>query len=481
MRKRNEGSKDLFRKIMTEKVKMPSGASANACKLIKGLLNRNVESRLGTTRNKMFEVGGVASIKNLSFFEQINWVKLEKKDAAPPVTLDVDNEHDLQHFHDDFVKMELPRSVIEMSKDDFTQHRIESEHFRGFSFIHDGFVLPERDQKQLDAYWNTVDEDGESLSDVASSKCEDEGIPPAVEAKKKRPPRKKNKNKAADGATGSKPCTPAQSTTGSPPSSEVGEEQDRSVDEVTMTSSTPAVAKVADIPHAKIPVNTVVTKTAEVSLTDKANGEKTPGISHKNIELKKISPSLNPASNAWTPPAQELNTQSTPSLLKTVAQGIPSTPKLPVGQWQPVGPATGKLGNANTRPTPWANSYAETPHSKGKNGWNTVAPGCSGRGIRQQPGQGPRTRLGGNPWGGPTSTPVPPAPISDVASSPSSDWRSHAMSHRTPGDSRAIRKTPLPPQQQTWPSLDDPPLPSKSTAKATTPAPKLQGAWAKRG
>ena len=68
IRKRNEGSKDLFRKIMTEKVKMPSGASAHACKLLKGLLNRNVANRLGTTRNKMFEVGGVAAIKNLPFF-----------------------------------------------------------------------------------------------------------------------------------------------------------------------------------------------------------------------------------------------------------------------------------------------------------------------------------------------------------------------------------------------------------------------------
>jgi serine/threonine protein kinase len=34
------GAKDLFRKIMTERVRMPTHASANACKVLKGLLNR---------------------------------------------------------------------------------------------------------------------------------------------------------------------------------------------------------------------------------------------------------------------------------------------------------------------------------------------------------------------------------------------------------------------------------------------------------
>ena len=36
------GAKDLFRKIMTERVRMPNHASANACKVLKGLLNRYV-------------------------------------------------------------------------------------------------------------------------------------------------------------------------------------------------------------------------------------------------------------------------------------------------------------------------------------------------------------------------------------------------------------------------------------------------------
>jgi serine/threonine protein kinase len=41
-----QGSKELFRKIMSEKVKMPAGSTAPACKLLKGLLNRNPDARI---------------------------------------------------------------------------------------------------------------------------------------------------------------------------------------------------------------------------------------------------------------------------------------------------------------------------------------------------------------------------------------------------------------------------------------------------
>ena len=43
-----------------------------------------------------------------------------------------------------FVNMALPRSVKELSKLDFLPRHCESDKFRGFSFIGDGFPLPER-------------------------------------------------------------------------------------------------------------------------------------------------------------------------------------------------------------------------------------------------------------------------------------------------------------------------------------------------
>lgn len=476
-RKRNEGSKDLFRKIMTEKVKMPSGASAGACKLLKGLLNRNVETRLGTTRNKMFEVGGVAAIKTLPFFEEIEWENLVKKEVEPPVKLDVDDERDLRHFHDEFVNMALPRSVVEMSKDDFTPRRVESEDFRGFSFIHDGFALPERDQKELDAYWNSVDEDGESASDVASSKCDNEDAPPVVEPKKKRPPRKRKKKKAADAAGASAPCTPAQSDVGSSPPSEAGGAAAPSGDEVVKSSHTPD-SKSSNEPQIQNPGNPVATDTTErhQNGTDNKNETPTENAGNKKDANKTKNP-LNPTRKAWAPSAQQPKARPTSPAPKAGA-AVPAAPKPSVEEWQSVAPSSGKLGKGKN--SPWAKSQTQTPPFKGKNGWNTL-PSASGRGVAHQPGQSHRpARPSGNPWGAAARNRPPPAP-SAVPASPSSDWRHHTMSRRTPGEDQSTRKTPLPPQQQQWPSLDDPPLPSKSTRKPKAATPKLQGAWASRG
>lgn len=43
--------------------RMPDGASAEACKLLKGLLNRNPNQRLGAMKGTMFEVGGTGALK----------------------------------------------------------------------------------------------------------------------------------------------------------------------------------------------------------------------------------------------------------------------------------------------------------------------------------------------------------------------------------------------------------------------------------
>mmetsp|Transcript_26555 Transcript_26555/g.37411 ORF Transcript_26555/g.37411 Transcript_26555/m.37411 type:complete len:859 (-) Transcript_26555:119-2695(-) len=207
-----KGAKDLFRKIMQERVRMPDGASASACKLLKGLLNRNVQARWGAAKSTMFDVGGVAGLKQCDFFKGLDWEKLEMKEIDPPLTFDVDGDDDLRHFHDEFLQMPLPRSVTEMSNDNFEPRRCASDAFRGFSFVQHDFELPERRLSEEHTYWNKIEEDGESASECASSKMDFDGDddqqaladPPleTVAEKKKRPPRKrKKKKKAADGET----------------------------------------------------------------------------------------------------------------------------------------------------------------------------------------------------------------------------------------------------------------------------------------
>jgi hypothetical protein len=139
-----KGAKDLFRKIMNDRVKMPDCASASTCVLLKGLLNRNAMARFGAAKGTMFQVGGVAQVKCLAFFSHIDWNLLEQKKVEPPETLEVDNDEDLRHFYDEFTSMGLPRSVLEMNKEDFKPRRCQSGAFRGFSFIQEDFELPER-------------------------------------------------------------------------------------------------------------------------------------------------------------------------------------------------------------------------------------------------------------------------------------------------------------------------------------------------
>lgn len=96
-----KGSKDLFRKIMSERVRMPDGASACACKLLKGLLNRDVNKRLGSAKGTFLEVGGVAALKQQTFFSGLDWGKLELKEIEPPEDFSVSHDEDLRHFHDE--------------------------------------------------------------------------------------------------------------------------------------------------------------------------------------------------------------------------------------------------------------------------------------------------------------------------------------------------------------------------------------------
>lgn len=163
-----KGAKDLFNKIMKDRVRMPEGLTKEACVLLKGLLKKNATARLGATKGTYLEVGGVTQVKQLDFFKKIDWRLLEMKEIDPPLTSDVENDHDLRHFFDEFTNMALPRSVKEMSEDDFQPRRCKSDAFRGFSFVHSDFNLPDRTEEHQSNYWNNVEEDGESLSEAAS-------------------------------------------------------------------------------------------------------------------------------------------------------------------------------------------------------------------------------------------------------------------------------------------------------------------------
>ncbi|CAB9509209.1 activated protein kinase catalytic subunit alpha-1 [Seminavis robusta] len=516
------GSKDLFRKIMSEKVKMPDGASAAACKLLKGLLHRTPHSRLGAARSTMFEVGGPAGLKKVDFFKTIDWEKLERKEVEPPERLTVQNDQDLQHFHDEFTTMPLPRSVVVETHDSFVARRIESDNFRGFSFIQEDFMLPERDQQELENYWNSADEEGESESECASSKMgSDDGKPqepivPIEPEKKKRPPRKrKKKNKVAETAANIAGAGSDLALSVKSEESDVTPKQQH--------ASTPVNGAITTPPKAETVAAKVSPQNAKPATTQKSKTLHAAPAHPPKVDARQAAKAGPPGTTPKAQPLQQQPTRQQPG------RGQPKqpqrNPQQPWGQQQQpysldrsrnlkyappqrrgLAPTQGSLEGAGPH-------YSQQHGVQQKKGWTVVAQptatppaprGWANQSTPNRPspqtqstptrptGPNPTTPRGPAPgsWAAKISSqkpptraakimepPPPPSPMTtrqaivDVPPSPSSDWRSHTMS---PSPRKA--KT-----AENWPGLSD--FPAPPTLKPTTPSKAmkpLQGAWASR-
>ena len=462
---------------------MPIGSTAEACKLLKGLLNRNPDARWGAAKSKMFEVGGVAGLKQAAFFAKIDWKKLERKELEPPYILKVDNEHDLRNFHDEFTSMPLPRSVKEISMDNMPHRRVHSTSFRGFSFIQPDFKLPERNANDIETYWNSKPEDdGESDSDVASSKCDiGEGVPEAEVEKKKRPPRKRNKKKKNNNNV------ETASTATSLASEQVLENPKEKAD-----TTTPALVAEQPVPAALS--SKVLTEPPKATPLPKPKVEEWQSIESSAAKKNRGTPSQAPPQT--TPFQAGTNTRaaalraSTTSWQPVTPQGTLQRPSPPVVQQTP-----NRLGWAPQRAAATPGSWAariQTP---------TPSAASTPSSTRAEP----RT-----PWATASKSTPPPAHSYQRASfsssqgvpSPSSDWRKHSSPQVQRAMHRSVDEIPSPssdwrkhtsPQVQrvmhqsvprsspnkgapSWPSLNaSPPAPGTG---GKTEAASTQGAWA---
>ncbi len=158
-------TRDLYRKILNDKISLPTWVSAPCHQIMRGLLERNVNKRLGATKSTMFEVGGVKVLKNHPFFVDIDWKGLLSKSPSPPFIPDLSGgPMDTTNFCSDFLKMPLPRSLSEDVSSSAATSRTcsgrersivardaserdtaslegdgQKDHFRGFSYIVDDF------------------------------------------------------------------------------------------------------------------------------------------------------------------------------------------------------------------------------------------------------------------------------------------------------------------------------------------------------
>ncbi len=159
---RARSTKDLYRKILNDKISLPSWVSAPCHRIMRGLLERNVNKRLGATKSTMFEVGGVKVLKNHSFFVDLDWKDLLSKSLPPPFMPNLSGgPTDTTNFCSGFLNLALPRSLSEDTVTSGTcsggrrssiasgaaserdtislEDRGQKDIFGGFSYVIDGF------------------------------------------------------------------------------------------------------------------------------------------------------------------------------------------------------------------------------------------------------------------------------------------------------------------------------------------------------
>ena len=118
--------KRLYSMIMTKNPKFPSYMSSKCIKLLKGLLDRNVERRLGAALSNMFETRGIYELKNHAFFDKLDWDALIAKALVPPLKPHhLDNDGAVNNVFSEFER----HSSFNSEEDG------HSNDFAGFSYV----------------------------------------------------------------------------------------------------------------------------------------------------------------------------------------------------------------------------------------------------------------------------------------------------------------------------------------------------------
>ncbi|KAJ3091006.1 AGC protein kinase Gad8, partial [Quaeritorhiza haematococci] len=118
----DENTNEMYKKILTEELKCPDELSTQAKDLLKGLLNRDPNNRLGAK--------GHEEIKRHPFFADINWTKLMARKYQPPFRPNVSSATDTSNFDEEFTS-EIPMDSV--SADSHLSETVQQQ-FAGFSY-----------------------------------------------------------------------------------------------------------------------------------------------------------------------------------------------------------------------------------------------------------------------------------------------------------------------------------------------------------
>jgi p70 ribosomal S6 kinase len=117
---RNKHQPTLHKKILQEKIKLPSYLDASTHSVLKGLIERDVAKRLT-----------LAKLKAHPFFKGIDWVKLENHEIEPPFKPAVTRgAEDTSNFDTEYTSVKPEFSPVPRRHDDDFDH-----YFKNFSYV----------------------------------------------------------------------------------------------------------------------------------------------------------------------------------------------------------------------------------------------------------------------------------------------------------------------------------------------------------
>jgi len=114
---------EMYRKIMTDKLKFPNGMSEDSKSLLEGLLQRDIAERLKDP----------AKIKEHPFFKTIDFTSLYNKKITPPFIPDVKGAHDVSQIDPMFVKETPNISPSQPNNID----KADQQNFEGFTYVNE--------------------------------------------------------------------------------------------------------------------------------------------------------------------------------------------------------------------------------------------------------------------------------------------------------------------------------------------------------
>jgi serine/threonine protein kinase len=115
----------MYQKILNGELRFPSFISAEAQSLLEGLLTRDPEKRLGSGSE------GTNEVKRHSFFKDIDWSKLEKKEIEAPFKPKVKDVLDVSQIDTVFTGERPQDSLVENS---LSETMMRENNFDNFTF-----------------------------------------------------------------------------------------------------------------------------------------------------------------------------------------------------------------------------------------------------------------------------------------------------------------------------------------------------------